>query len=170
MSVLDLLKFKKGSDETEQAGLMGIVITALKEEDWSFERESERPELLRVGVKGRNTDMRGTFLVRQEKDQVLFYVQLPTKAPEGRQREAMEFITRANYRMNIGNFEMDLQDGEIRFKVALDVEAGVLSSTMVRNMMSVAFLTVDRYFPGLMSVLFGNAIPAAAVREIEASE
>ena len=170
MSVLELLKFKKGSDEICQTGLMGIVITALKEEDWSVERDSERSDLLRVGVKGRNTDMRGTFLVRQEKDQVIFYVHLPNKAPEGRQREAMEFITRANYGINIGNFEMDLQDGDIRFKVALDVEAGVLSSTMVRNMMLVAFLTVDRYFPGLMSVLFGNVIPAVAVREIEASE
>lgn len=169
MSVLELLKFKKDANETDQTGLMGIIITALKEDDWSFERDSERPDLLRVGVKGRNTDMRGTFLVRQEKEQVVFYVQLPTKTPEGRQREAMEFITRANYGMNIGNFEMDLQDGEIRFKVSLDVEAGVLSNSMVRNMMSVAFLTVDRYFPGLMSVLFGNAIPAAAVREIETS-
>lgn len=170
MSVLELLKFKKNEDETEQTGLMGIIITALKEDDWSFERDSERPEILRTGVKGRNTDMRGTFLVRQEKDQVVFYVQLPSKAPEGRQREAMEFITRANYGMNTGNFEMDMQDGEIRFKVSLDVEAGVLSSRMVRNMMSAAFLTVDRYFPGLMSVLFGNAIPAVAIREIEATD
>lgn len=170
MSVLELLKFKKSEDKAERTGLMGIIITALKEDDWSFECDSERPELLRTSVKGRNTDMRGTFLIRQEKDQVTFYVQLPSKAPEGRQREAMEFITRANYGMNIGNFEMDMQDGEIRFKVALDVEAGILSTIMVRNMMTAAFFTVDRYFPGLMSVLFGNAIPAAAVREIEVSE
>jgi hypothetical protein len=65
----------------------------------------------------------------------------------------MEFITRANYGINIGDFEMDLDDGEIRFKISMDVEAGVLSNIMVRNMMVAAYTTVDRFFPGLMSVL-----------------
>jgi len=37
-----------------------------------------------------------------------------------------EFLTRANYGLNIGNFEMDFQDGEIRFKTAIDVEEVIL--------------------------------------------
>ncbi len=95
-------------------------------------------------------------------------MQLPTKAPEGRRKEVADFVTRANYGMNIGNFEMDMEDGEIRFKVSVDVESGVLSNVMVRNVMMAGFGTVDRYFPGLMSVIYGNAIPSVAVRESEA--
>lgn len=166
MSVLELLKSKKG--ENDIGGLMGIIEKTLHEEGWSFERDNERPELLRTGVKGKNTDMRGTFLVIQDKEIVLFYVQLPAKAPEGRKKEAADFITRANYGMNIGNFEMDMEDGEIRFKVSLDVEAGTLSNVMVRNILMAGFGTVDRYFPGLMSVIYGNTIPSVAIREVEA--
>ena len=62
---------------------------------------------------------------------------------------------------------MDMEDGEIRFKVSMDVEGGTLSPPMVINMMMTGFTMVDRYFPGFMSVMYGNAIPAVAVREIE---
>ena len=167
MSILELLKGGKHPGRPESAGLIATIENALKEKEWEFERDEGHSERLRIGLAGHNTDLRGVFLARQEKDQVFFYVHLPTKTPEGRRREAAEFITRANYGLSIGNFEMDMEDGEIRFKVSMDVEGGTLSPPMVINMMMTGFTMVDRYFPGFMSVMYGNAIPAVAVREIE---
>ena len=67
----------------------------------------------------------------------------------------------------IGNFEMDYNDGEVRYKTSIDVEGGELSPKMIENMMQANLMTMDRYFPGLMSVLYGGRDPAESIAEIE---
>jgi len=170
MTILELLKGNKSGSDGTGSSLIRIVENALKKDDWSYEHDHEDPRILRTGVKGKNTSLRGTFMVVEEKRIIHFYVHLSVNVIENKRLETMEYITRANYGLQIGNFEMDLRDGEIRFKVSIDVEAGTLSTVMVRNMMSAGFCTVDRYFPGLMSVIFGNAVPAQAIEEIEAKQ
>lgn len=167
MGVLELLKGKKSESLEQSDGLLGVIEKALIEDSWTYSRDTDNHFIIRTGVKGKNSDLRGYFLVKQESELVMFLVQVPTRTPEGKRKEVMEFITRANYVISIGNFEFDLGDGDIRFKVALDVEGGALSTVMVKNILNVAFSSVDRYFPGLMTVMYGNAIPSVAIREIE---
>ncbi len=48
-----------------------------------------------------------------DQDRYVFYSVIPVTAPEGRRIAVAELLTRANYGMLIGNFELDLDDGEI---------------------------------------------------------
>ena len=76
-------------------------------------------------------------------------------------------MTRINYGLNIGNFEMDMHDGEIRYKTSIDVEGGELSSRMVETLIAVNISTTDRYFPSFTDVIYAGTIPADAVNLIE---
>jgi hypothetical protein len=105
--------------------------------------------------------------VNVELAQVYVYVVAPENVPEERRSAVAEFITRANYGLRIGNYELDFRDGEVRYKSSLDFEGADLSSALLRNLMYPAVQTVDRYQPGLQSVGFDGATPAAAVAEIE---
>jgi hypothetical protein len=78
-----------------------------------------------------------------------------------------EFFARANYGMVVGNFELDMTDGELRYKVAVDVESLELTNTFFKNMAYTAVVTMDRYLPGIMKVLYSDIDPATAVGEIE---
>ena len=60
-----------------------------------------------------------------------------------------EFVTRANRGMRIGNFELDFDDGEIRYKTSMDVEGGDLTDKMIDNLLRANLTTTDRYFTGL---------------------
>ena len=42
--------------------------------------------------------------------------------PEEMRVPMAEFLTRANYGLRIGNFEMDFEDGEVRYKSSVDFE------------------------------------------------
>ncbi|WP_049790798.1 hypothetical protein [Trichormus azollae] len=44
-----------------------------------------------------------------------------------------ECITRANYGMIIGNFELDFNDGEIRYKTSIDAEGERLSFALIKQ-------------------------------------
>ena len=78
-----------------------------------------------------------------------------------------EFITRANFGMIIGNFEFDYSDGEIRYKTSVDLEGVEVQSNLLRNLVYANVLTMDKYFTGLMRVMYGGITPDEAIREIE---
>ena len=78
-----------------------------------------------------------------------------------------EFITRANYGLKVGNFEMDMDDGEVRFKTSIDVEKDQLNRTQVSNLVYANVWTMDRYLPGIFSVIYGSENPRQAVNKIE---
>jgi len=78
-----------------------------------------------------------------------------------------ELLTRANYGIRIGNFEMAYSDGEIRDKSSFDFESQSLTPTLIRNSIYPAVHTMDYYLPGLMRVVFGGATPLEAIEEIE---
>ena len=85
----------------------------------------------------------------------------------GKIPEAAEFITRANYGLTIGNFELDFDDGEVRYKTSLDVEGTALTHSLCRQIVVANVFIMDRYLPGLMAVISGAQTPAQAVANIE---
>ncbi len=67
-----------------------------------------------------------------------------------------DFINRANYGLPLGNFELDMNDGEINFKNSIDVAGGVLTNQMVETLVKFSIECVNHYLPGLKAVLEGQ--------------
>lgn len=78
-----------------------------------------------------------------------------------------ELITRANYCMPLGKFEMDLKDGEVRFHATHVIEGGILSQEMIERHMMTSYFTADRYFPAFMQHLHAGYTPEDAVYHAE---
>lgn len=146
--------------------LMDTVIRFFQEDDWPFEQLEGRP-VLRTGFRGDNGNWRCYAQVREEQEQFIFYSVLDVYVPENRRPAMAEFLTRANYGLIIGNFEMDWNDGEIRYKTSIDVEGSQLSVPLVHRLVYVNVLMMDRYLPGIMQVAFGNIDPAVAIANVE---
>jgi hypothetical protein len=64
--------------------------------------------------------------------------------------------------MAIGNFEMDLNDGEVRIKNTVDFQGSHLSVDMVKHMTGISAAMMDRFIPGLMAVIYGGKDPKVA--------
>jgi hypothetical protein len=116
---------------------------------------------------GNNGEVSCFAQIRADLDQFLFYVVMPFRVPEAARTKVAEFLTRANYGLRIGNFEMDFDDGEVRYKSAIDFEGTELTPPLLRNAIYPAVQTMDRYLPGAMSVIFGGKEPEAAILEVE---
>lgn len=146
--------------------LMDTVVRFFREDNWPYEQMEGRP-VLRSGFRGDNGNWRCYAQVREEQEQFIFYSVLDVYVPENRRAAMAEFLTRANYGLIIGNFEMDWNDGEIRYKTSIDVEGDQLSVPLVHRLVYVNVLMMDRYLPGIMQVAFGNVEPAAAIASVE---
>jgi hypothetical protein len=112
-------------------------------------------------------DLRCYAQIRVDLEQFIFYVVAPVKAPDDIRSAVAEYITRANYGLRIGNFEMDFDDGEIRYKSSIDFEDSTLDTALIKNIIYPAVHTMDYYLPGLLNVMFGNHSPEQAIVDIE---
>jgi len=146
--------------------LLSAVRGFLESDDWKFS-QIEGETALRFGFTGKNGSWSCFVKTYEDKEQFVFYSVLPNNVPEGKRPAVAEYLTRVNYRMVLGNFEMDFNDGQVLFKISVDVEGGSLAPTMIKNIIYTNVLMVDKYLPGLNKVMYGNATPAAAVQEIE---
>lgn len=137
-----------------------------------LQSQNQKPEALSESIykwttAGSNGQYNMYVQFREQQEQVVFYAQLMDKVPAERRKDAMLFITMANYGMVLGNFEMDVNDGEVRFKTSADHEGSTFTATQAKNYTVATLVTIDRYATGLKQVIFGGASPAEAIAAIE---
>ena len=146
--------------------IFNTVIEFFEEDSWNF-HWLEGMSVLSVPFTGKNGRWMCYAQAREEQEQFVFYSVSPINVPTDRQTAIADFITRANYGMIIGNFEMDHSDGEVRYKTSIDVEGDQLTAPLVKQLVYANVIIMDRYLPGIMSVIYGAADPAAEIEKIE---
>jgi hypothetical protein len=146
--------------------ILDIATTFFKEDGWPFQQLEGQP-ILQIGFQGDNGQWTCFAQAREEQAQFVFYSVCAAKAPEARRPALAEFLTRANYGLIIGNFELDWGDGEVRYKTSLDVEGDRLTPALVKQMTYANVVMMDRYLPGIMRVIYGDVPPAQAIAEID---
>lgn len=149
---------------------LGDVVAAyLGSRPWGVQQVAD--STFAIEVHGEHGQWKSYLTVREDEQQVLVHAVLPFRVPFDRRVEVALYLTRANYGLVIGNFEFDLDDGEVRFKTAIDVEGAVLTEALVDHLVIAGAVTTDRYLPGIHAVVEGaTARDAIAVVEGERGE
>lgn len=141
---------------------------------WKFhvEHTKEGREYLTMGMSGKNGEWSMIVDAIDEQNMAVVYAVLPKKVSEEfRVRDkVMEFITRANSGMVLGSFEMDLDDGEVRFKTSISTLDDDLTEDAARNLVYPNVFMMDRYFRGFMAVIFDNISPVDACNKCESTK
>jgi len=153
-------------EESSKTSDLDKIIRHLQTEDWSFSVKREKQVII-TSATGDNGTYRIIIDLKADEKIVIVYVYLPCKAPTEKRLAVAEYTTRANYGLVIGNFEMDFQDGEVRYKGALEYADGELTNGMIEQLLQKSAYTMNRYFRGLMRVIYGDVEALDAIREIE---
>lgn len=78
-----------------------------------------------------------------------------------------EYLARANYGMFVGNFELDYDYGEVRFKASTRCYDRIPSHDEIVVLVEMPVAMLERYGNGLVSVVLANADPAKMIEEAE---
>jgi len=141
------------------------MLTFFSEEDWEFTKLQGRL-ILRLAFQGKNGQWNCFALANEDQQRFLFYSICPLEIPALNRSAIAEFLTRANYGMEIGNFEFDIDSGEIRCKTSLDVTGDRITPALIKPLVYTNVLTLDQYLSGIQAVLDGIP-PVDAIRAIE---
>lgn len=101
------------------------------------------------------------------KDYYVVNVILNSKVEEKYYNQVAEYLHRANFGMNNGNFEFDFDDGEIRYKTYINFEGIELSDDVVTDSILAPIFMFDKYGKNLLRLMLGEANPKELIEEIE---
>jgi hypothetical protein len=135
-------------------------------DEWYYIELESRP-VLRLNHWGANGRFTCQAEINEAQKIFYFYSYFPVNVPQEKQVVVAELITRANYGMRVGNFEMDYEDGEVRFKTSVDVENHELTQALVSNHVYANVWTMDRYLPALIAVIYGTISALEALEKVE---
>jgi hypothetical protein len=86
----------------------------------------------------------------------LFLANFSPLTRDERRYEVARYITRANWELLLGNFEMDYDNGEVRFRSSVDFTGGELADRTLRRAILTAMGVVEAHAEALSAVIEGR--------------
>jgi hypothetical protein len=112
----------------------------------------------------------GTFIdVRNDPPRLAIYSVYPDQTDPEARSEVAELLTRLNYGMYIGNFELDLDDGSVRFKTSLELADAELTAAMFDRLLAVNLQEAKRHARVVSDVAAGELLAVDAFRRLRPS-
>lgn len=153
------------TESEDEMSLHSAMLAAIADAGW---RTSEVEDSVAVvELRGDHAIYTCRYFTPAEPKIVVCCTRAPLVVPEAARRKTMEFITRANFGLLLGSFEMNLEQGALFFRASCQVDDGTLTTQMVTTLASVGVWAFDRYYPHLMEVVYGKRSAADAIQRAE---
>jgi len=139
--------------------------TILEIQEWPFQSLDETT--LKIDIDGKVANWVVLIKVLEEIGQLVIYSIASNKAPQPQRNAVQEFLTRANFGLRIGNFEFNIDTGEIRFKTSLQFAGETLAPEMIEQCLLINMFTMEKYLPGILQMIFTDSSAATVLASIE---
>lgn len=137
----------------------------LQSQNWHYQFDEERNVFIfTISLKKIESSK---VLVSIGEDYIATYAMLPLHIPDDKRNVACRYITRANYGLRNGNLELDLEDGEVRFKTYLFAKDRIPTQSEIERNVDISFFSLDKYAEGLMKILYADLNDKAAIKVVE---
>lgn len=108
------------------------------------------------------------FFIRIHEDAISSYVIANVRADADSMNAVVEYAMRANCKLRFGNFEVDYNNGEVRYKCYNRFEDRIPSEPELAYIaVGCGLMTWEYYEKSFLKVLFGGANPKDALEEME---
>jgi hypothetical protein len=97
------------------------------------------------------------LLIDPDTQSFMLLAHLEPAAPEGAREAVMRYITRVNWELTHGNFEMDLDEGAVRFRATVAFSGSELADTALRYAILCAMEAVEAHADALSALASGEA-------------
>lgn len=146
-----------------------IIRNFIEGQSWHYQvlRDQSDQKLYKLGFTLNNGRFDIFVDIRPEQKLVLIFTFCPIQIPQNHRIRISELITLANSGLNIGNFDLNFEDGTLRFKSSYVYSDTFQEPEAVfgRNFF-ISFDTMDKFLPGVMSVIYANVIPVQAYKQL----
>lgn len=138
----------------------------LKNDDWNFSFDDEK-EVIRCGVNLENRLKDCHIIIDLYETNYMTIALISLNCDEEHREELSKLITMINYGLVMGNFEMDFEDGEIRYKVATNCKDCIPSQAVIEDSIMIPAVMFDQFGDAILDVMFGVKNAEQAYKDVE---
>ena len=131
--------------------MTNVATRLLDERGWAY--EAGPGHVLRFVFAGSDESWQCFIDLQEDAQRVVIYSVCPFNVPEELRRRMAEFLTRANYGLVIGNFELDLDDGEVRYKTSIDYTGAELTEQLLARALLANLHTMDGHLGAIVAIM-----------------
>ncbi len=154
----------------EKEEIIDAVRDYLDADDWHYEYDAER-NVIRAGVELKCKLKNARMIIRFRKTDYNVYMIAPISADPENLGEVLRFAAQANYGLASGNFEVDVGDGEIRYKSYVDCDGlEKLPKELFDDGINACWAMMDRYGNGSAALAMGFSDADTEIKKAEGDE
>lgn len=108
-----------------------------------------------LAVLYRGDNAQWDFIASSDEDNqiITLFARFPEACPPEKYPTLSEFLEKANFGMAHGAWVMDRQDGEIRYRVGVDVSKLEINDAFLESLTVYTNLTMDYYLEAILAIL-----------------
>lgn len=129
---------------------------------WKCAVEADRP-LIQTGANGKNGRWPCIAIGGSENRDLVFLSLFPVNIPKEKRSAVAELLARINYRLSHGCYEMDFEDGELRFRTSIPAVQGEVQGELLEYLVFANLCAFDSHFENIMRVLYTDVSPENAL-------
>lgn len=161
--------------KTTMSQAIAYVRSFIESNGWRYQYDEDRT-MFKAGFNLKRTKIGSVdirILVRSTSSdpnlchRIVSYGEVSLSADKDCMAQVAEYLHRANFGLSIGNFELDFNDGEIRYKVSCNCVDALPGEDAIDDMFGIPVAMFNRYGNGLLAVSMGMMSPEEAIRQAE---
>ena len=138
----------------------------LKKLDWNYSYDEEK-NIFTTNMQMKNAIGNITILIIIRELSYTIYAILSSHVESTFLHQVAEYLHRANYNLKNGNFELDYDSGEIRYKTYVNLDNINISESVIVDSFIIPIFMFERYGKNLMKLLITEGNPALLISEAE---
>lgn len=124
--------------------IYATMVSALKKKDWQFD-EREEDFAIFSSYTGDDIPIKFAISIDAEREVIRFLSPMLFNMAEDKRIDAAIAVCVANYGLNNGSFDYDLNDGKVYFRLTTSYVGCEVGEEFFMDMMATALLTTDKY-------------------------
>ena len=128
---------------------------ALDDLGWRYNRHDDEFKIF-YGVNGDDIKMNFLAIIDVDRQLIRLISLLPFEVNEDKRVECAVAVTAINYLLADGNFDCDVRDKHILFRLTATFRESIIDAELVKYLISISCNTVDRYNEKLAALNNGD--------------
>jgi hypothetical protein len=137
--------------------MLTVAAEVLEDHGWEYE-ELDDDTVLGWPMTGAEGDWMSFAVAREAEGRFAVYSVLPDRIAAPWRDEAAQLVTRINWGLPVGNWELDLDDGTVRCKTSIDLAGERLSLALAARVIERNLAVVDAYAGEFARFAAGHAV------------
>lgn len=146
--------------------MLKAIKSFLKEQEWEFSK-NEESNVFMFGIGGESGIIQLIIDIKDDNERVVVYSFCGSNCPKKKQKDMLKLLNYINYQIFLGNFEMDQEDGEIRFRTSTYFDNIKPTVGFVESLVFPNIYAMDKNLSSIMGLIHGGLSIGEAIKSVD---